>query len=194
MLGLMMARNVPLFAIAAAPILSIGARNVLFPAKRWQTIEANITALESRLRGSVLPIILGVGLALLIGVHYQVERDSLAHFDERIFPSAAADWLAQHPQSGNMFNEFNWGGYLLFRLWPGQMVFLDSQTDFYGEELIKEYDRAITAREGWQLVFEKYEIDWAILPASGRLTNELLDSGWIVIYKDDNAIIIKMPR
>jgi hypothetical protein len=193
-LGLLMARNIPLFAITAAPILSMGARDVLYAIKRWRTIEANIAALESQLRGAIWPILFSVGLALFIGGRYQFEKKTLAHFDERVFPVSAADWLIRNPQSGNMFNEINWGGYLLYRLWPEHKVFLDSQTDFFGEELVKEYDRAILAQEGWQAVLEKYEIEWAILPTSAPLTDALQASGWNVIYEDVNAVIFREPR
>lgn len=191
-LGLLMARNIPLYAITAAPILSMGARDVLYAVKRWRTIEANIAALESQLRGTIWPILFSLGLALFIGGCYQFEKRTLAHFDERIFPVSAADWLEEHPQSGNMFNEFNWGGYLLYRLWPEQKVFLDSQTDFYGEGLLREYQIAMTIPDGWKSIFIKYNVEWVILPPDSVLGKSLnQNSGWDLLYTDLTAIIIR---
>ena len=142
----------------------------------------------------IWPILFSVGLALFIGGRHQFEKKTLAHFDERVFPVSAADWLIRNPQSGNMFNDINWGGYLLYRLWPEHKVFLDSQTDFFGEELVKEYDRAILAQEGWRVVLEKNEIEWAILPPSAPLTDTLQASGWSVIFEDKTAVILKVPQ
>ena len=41
---------------------------------------------------------------------------------------------------GRIFNDFIWGGYLL-KEWPEQKVFLDGQTDFYGEDLARQHMR-----------------------------------------------------
>lgn len=191
LLALLMARNIPLFAIAAAPILSEGTREMAGHIGRWKTIEANIAALESPLRGAVWPITLGLGLALLIGVRTQVQKEAAAHFDARLFPVAASDWLEANPQSGNMFNEINWGGYLLVRLWPAQKVFADSQTDFYGEELMREYEQAAAAREGWETVFEKYAVDWVILPEDSSLSLALQQADWQTLYRDSTTIIMR---
>jgi hypothetical protein len=193
-LALLMARNIPLFAIAAAPVLSEGAHDILKRVKRWQTIESNITALERPLRGALWPILLGLGLALLIGGRYQVQKEALTRFDARVFPVAAADWLAAHPQSGNMFNDINWGGYLLYRLWPEQKVFVDSQTDFYGEALVREYERALTAQEGWENVLDLYAVEWAVLPVSAPLAGRLEEAGWKVLYRDEIAVIARKSR
>jgi hypothetical protein len=60
-------------------------------------------------------------------------------YDPEKFPVAAVNWLETHPQDGEMFNYFIWGGYLLYREWPDLQVFIDGQTDFYGETLSREY-------------------------------------------------------
>ncbi|MFZ5855372.1 MAG: hypothetical protein ACOYZ6_00950 [Chloroflexota bacterium] len=194
LLGLLMARNIPLFAIASAPILSEEVSKLLERIKRWKGIESNIAALESPLRGAVWPILLGLGIAVFLGSRYQVQKEALTRFDARVFPVAAADWLVQNPQSENMFNDFNWGGYLLYRLWPEQKVFLDSQTDFYGEALVQEYETAWTAAEGWDTVLDAYAVDWAILPVAAPLTARLQETDWTVLYEDETAIILRAPR
>lgn len=51
-----------------------------------------------------------------------------------------------------MFNEFNRGGYLLYRLWPQQGVLLDSQTDFYGEAAVREY------QAGWEVYVDEASV------------------------------------
>ena len=188
-----MARNIPLFGIAATPILAEGMGDILKRTKRWQSIEVNITGLESSLRGAVWPIVVGLAFALFIGIRYQVQKEALNHFNERVFPVAAADWLATHPQSGNMFNEFNWGGYLLYRLWPEQKVFLDSQTDFYGERLVKQYELLLTAQRDWQESLDTYSVDWVILPQTAPLVPALQAADWQTLYSDQTAIILRRP-
>lgn len=194
LLGLLMARNIPLFAIASAPILSEGASKLQERIKRWKGIESNIAALEKPLRGAVWLIIVSVGIAVFLGSRYQVQKEALTRFDARVFPVAAVDWLVENPQSGNMFNDFNWGGYLLYRLWPDEKVFLDSQTDFYGEAQVREYETAWTAVEGWDAVLDAYAVDWAILPVAAPVNAKLHEAGWNVLYEDETAIILRAPR
>ena len=84
------------------------------------------------------------------------------------------------------------GGYLLYRGWPNQLVFIDGQTDFYGEELTREYESAITLGKSWQGIFEKYQINWVIVETNSPLAQTLIqDKHWKILYKDETAVIIK---
>jgi hypothetical protein len=103
------------------------------------------------------------------------------------------NWLENHPQSGRMFNEFNWGGYILYRAWPEQSVFLDSQSDFYGEALLKDYEQISSLRGDWEKLLETYQVSWAIIPSSGALTTGLRKQGWEAVYQDPTAVILIKP-
>jgi hypothetical protein len=93
-----------------------------------------------------------------------------------------------------MFNYFTWGGYLLYRLWPQDTVFIDGQTDFYGESLTREYEQVMYVNQGWETVLEKYNVDWVIVPSDTPLVNSLQDElDWIPIYHDDTASILRKP-
>jgi len=89
-----------------------------------------------------------------------------------------------------MFNEFNWGGYLLYRLGPRYDVFLDSQSDFYGESLIREYDQIMSAGGDWQGILQKYQVDWMIIPVNSPLANVITNNNnWKIVYNDNTAMI-----
>ena len=63
-----------------------------------------------------------------------------------------------------MFNDFNWGGYLLYRLWPNQRVFIDSQSDFYGEAFTRQYAAVLAGSDDWQGILNQYSVNWIIIP------------------------------
>ena len=74
---------------------------------------------------------------------------------------------------------------MLYRFWPERSVFIDGQTDFYGEELTREYEKVITLSEGWQGILQKYHIKWVIMPAGSALGSALDDSEiWASGYSD----------
>jgi hypothetical protein len=193
--GLIMARNIPLFAVAAPPILSLWVCEALQKGKimsLWLIVEKRIEELQRLLSGGFWPVLFGWGLVLFIGGRQLAQKGTLMQFNRNVFPVQAVDWLEANPQSGLMFNEFNWGGYLLYRLWPEQKVFLDSQTDFYGEALVKEYEQAITASPGWDEVLHRYNVTWVIIPRTTRLASALQNShDWEMLYQDPITIILK---
>ena len=44
------------------------------------------------------------------------------------YPAGAADFLLAHHVNGHIFNTYEYGGYLIWRLWPGQQVFIDGRS------------------------------------------------------------------
>ncbi|MCJ7583514.1 MAG: hypothetical protein MUO30_01905, partial [Anaerolineales bacterium] len=132
------------------------------------------------------PLIAILLIALMVSAPAMTARNT---FDPAVFPVQAVDWLEAHPQPGNMFNYFTWGGYLLHRLWPEQKVFIDGQTDFYGEALTRQYEQIITLAEGWENVLDQYAVTWAIIPTDSALSKALIAAGWQSIYQDATASI-----
>ncbi|HMC60754.1 MAG TPA: hypothetical protein VKJ01_16310, partial [Candidatus Solibacter sp.] len=57
------------------------------------------------------------------------------------YPSGAADFLLAHHIAGPMFNSWEKGGYLLWRLWPEQRVFIDGRT--LNESVFRDYQRMV---------------------------------------------------
>lgn len=192
-LGFWMARNIPFFAIAAPPILAIAAQPLVERIRPLAKIEINFSNVSNIARGIFWPTIMIIGaLTFFYFRDFQTGAGS-NKFPENQLPVKAADWLITHPVEGNMFNDINWGGYLLFRLWPKQLVFIDSQTDFYGEQLAREYASTISANLPWEDVFNKYQIQWVIIPPDIPLHKELVSAGWETLYKDNVAIILHIP-
>ena len=200
LMGLYSLRNIPLFALSATPLLAQGLEEIFIdhPVRltfldRLQQLDARLVQMDARTRGP-LWLILAVLIATA-GLQAGVRLDA-SHlgnrFDPQVFPVAAVDWLETHPQKGEMFNYFTWGGYLLYRGWPDERVFIDGQTDFYGEDLTRQYGQVIDLEKGWESVIDRYQVGWAILPVSEpagyALRQEL---GWELIYKDGTAVILR---
>lgn len=199
-MGLYSARNIPLFAIAAGPLLAQGLEELFINSSIQQKfiiymreLDARLRIVDINLKGFFWPIccLLIAILGFRIGIRFDLNQTGNS-FDPRFFPVEAANWLEDHQQTGQMFNYFPWGGYLLDRRWPNQRVFIDGQTDFYGEALTREYDQVINLTNSWEDVIDKYRISWAILPLEepvvSAFTSEL---NWKIIYKDETAVILR---
>jgi hypothetical protein len=114
-----------------------------------------------------------------------------ANFSQRVFPVQAVDWMMAEQISGPGFNYFTWGGYILYRTWPEQRVFIDGQTDFYGEDLTRQYETVITQSAGWREVLTEYSVRWVLMPVDALLVRALeSEDGWRVRYQDPTAVVL----
>ena len=192
-MALYSARNIPLFAIVTAPILGTliqsSACKIPFLVKQ----DEGLLKIESQLRGILFPVISILLLTFAFTRDLKLDAEQLGnHYDPTVFPVNAVNWLDENPQQGNVFNYFTWGGYLLYREWPEIHVFIDGQTDFYGEALTREYEQVVSVSNGWESVFEKYNIEWVIIKDNSPLA-QILESEyhWQVLYQDNTAVILR---
>lgn len=185
LMSLTAARNAHLSGVVFPFVLS-GVFSKTAVSQRLEAVESRIAQIEAQTGRGLLPIILTVliGLLIITGPAAGFNR-----FEPSVFPVEAVRWLEDHPPTGRMFNAFDWGGYILLHLWPDQKTFIESQTDVRGEATQK-YETVITLQEGWQEIFEAYDITWAILPSEWPLARGLVAQGWEPIYEDQTAIIL----
>ena len=188
-------RNMPLFAVITAPIF--GALIQPWAEKILNGLKQPSGPRESEevLRGYVWVVIpvLFFGFLLWRGVPLDQQGTGNVFLPNKM-PVQAVDWLEKNPQDGKMFNHFIWGGYILYRMWPAETVFIDGQTDFYGEALMREYFDVINLSANWQNILDKHDVSWMLIPRNEALAKYLSavdDDTWHVIYEDETAVIFR---
>ncbi len=188
--SLVMARNIPLFAIAAAPILALWIRELFEGYALFASSERALENVESSLQGVAWPVLCVAAVAGILVIHREATHADMFRFDPKVFPVQATDWIEANQPSGLMFNDFNWGGYLLYRLWPSQRVYIDSQSDFYGEQMMREYAGLLAGDAGWEELFNQYNVAWAVIPPATPLAMQLrMNPNWHTAYQDSTAVI-----
>jgi hypothetical protein len=89
-----------------------------------------------------------------------------------------------------MFNNDEFGDYIIFAAWPQYHVFMDGRSDMYGEKLGSAYLKVANAQPGWKEVLKHYNIDWVIFDTNSALTATLREqTDWQPIYTDKLATI-----
>ena len=105
-------------------------------------------------------------------------------------PVAAVNFMSQEHLKGNMFNNDEFGDYIIYKAWPEYKVFFDGRSDMYGAERIKEYYKITRIEPGWEDVLKKYDINWVIYNNESTLSQFLLQrDDWRLIYADKVANI-----
>ena len=194
-LALYTSRMIPLFAIVLVPVSAKAVGDWLeadFSTSRFATTEKNFGLINSSSNGSIWMLLLLIGVILMFRSGGALDPEKRGNvFDAQFFPVQAVDWLNQHPQDGQMFNEFDWGGYLLLKLAPSQQIFMDGHTHIYGETLTREYETVTFLGNGWQEILSKYQIKWAIVRTGSPIAQALEKEGWKVVYSDDTSTVLK---
>ena len=189
-------RNLPLFAVITAPTYAALIQDWVEKLLHWLKPALGPRESENILRGYVWVVsaILFFGFVLWRGIPIDQKGTGNIWLPDKM-PVQAVDWLEQNPQEGEIFNQFVWGGYLLYRMWPDQVVFIDGQTDFYGETLMREYIEVITLTDGWEEILTRHNVSWMLIPRNEMLARYLYsDENWNKIYEDDTAVIFRRNK
>lgn len=86
------------------------------------------------------------------------------------YPVGIANFLTDLGIGGNLFNTYNWGGYLIFRLAPAYRVFIDGRTDLYAlssRNLLLDHVTIDTKQQGYQELLDAYHVD--VLTAANHI-------------------------
>jgi len=148
--------------------------------------------LEAQLRRHLHPVLFVLIVAAICLNQGQLFGQKVldADFPKQTFPVDAAHFIEGKNLQGHSFSIDQWGGYLIYRLFPHYKTFLDGRSDMYGEDLLNEYLKLLQAEYGWKQLVEKYQIQWMLLPVKNPLATVLKESSqWQVIYDDPVSII-----
>jgi len=189
-MSLMAFRNVHLYGIVA-PFVLAEALTDLRSIPIISRLEATLAAVEDKITGALYPIVTVLALGALV-ITSPISK-IIYRFEPETFPVDAVQWLESNPQTGRMFNDLNWGGYLESNLHPQQKTFVDSVSDVTGE-VTMEYETVITLAAGWEQIFKKYDIAWVIVPKDSILAARLAEQGWRELYRDETAVILKNEK
>lgn len=186
-LSLLMFRNIHMYGIVAPFVLAetlVDLRHLPLIAK----IERSLVNIDGNIKRSYWSLIAAIAMIFL--VLRSPISSALYVFDAKTFPVGAVEWLKENPQEGHMFNDLNWGGYIEFNLWPGQKAFVDSNSDGTGE-ITGDYEKVLTASNGWETIMEKYNITWVIIGIDSPLADTLVnEKNWKPLYQDDTTSVL----
>lgn len=158
-------RNIAVFAIAATPVLSRHL-DAWFTERGW-TIRARRTVTR---RMAVLNWLL-LGLVIcgaLAKVAVALNGDTIRAAQRERFPVELAQHLRAAPPEGQMFNSYNWGGYLMFAA-PDIPVYVDGRTDLYDDAFLRDYLDIVLLRDGWSEALDTHEIAYVAIESGSML-------------------------
>jgi hypothetical protein len=206
-LALLSARNVPIFAVVTLPSIAIAIGEWIgFVQDRWQAspvaaaaravaeVENDLDSIadEIRVRVALVPAVGMIVMGLLLAHPGRISRLQ-AEFDPTQFPVEAVSVVEDDTgPATRLFCSWQWGGYLIYRVWPSTKVFHDGRTDFYGPAFVEEGLRAWRVAPDWSNILERNRVNAALLPVDSPLASVLRERrDWKPVYQDRVAVLFQ---
>jgi hypothetical protein len=179
-LALRSARNIPLFALVAIPVLSA-------QLAAWIPLRAANKATPRTMQIINTAIVVIVALVAFVRVGSVLVNQS--NVEREKFPAAAVEWIQKNRPAPNIYNSYGWGGYLIWRLYPDYLVYIDGRADVHGDAFIENFLEIYRAQQGWQDELTKRDVRFVLIEPDAPLAQELAnDSDWSQVFSDEQSI------
>ena len=146
-------------------------------------------------------------LVIIISIYLYTPKKDNNFVNSSNYPVAASTWILENLDVENikLFNEYNYGSYLLFR---GIPVFIDSRADLYAPEfnyyfdengekksrdIFSDYMNISTISTYYENKFEQYGITHVIIRKRAKLNLFLSrNSKYNQLYSDNNFVVYEI--
>jgi hypothetical protein len=188
-------RNVAFFALVATPLLAEHSWT-LITSHRWGRRLDRLDTPKKREpdERSALKIVLNILLLALalavvaLGIRRAVNEQPAVEAQE--FPAAAVEFIRNQKSPQPIFNEYIWGGYLIWRLYPDYRVYIDGRADVYGDTLVEEWLETHDGKAKWREPLDHHGIRTVLVKPDAALASLLRqDSGWQKVFEDKQAVV-----
>jgi hypothetical protein len=132
--------------------------------------------------------------AVLVKVR-ELDDDNLKRTVAGVFPVDAARYINDQGCRGALYNDFNWGGSLIWAL-PEHPVAVDGRTNLHGDERLLRFGSTCSGLVGWQDDPELAAAGVVVADSTGPLAGLLAhDCRFQLAYKDSVAtVFVKRSR
>lgn len=190
-------RNIPFFSLVATPLFAEHLWEWL-KGQPWSTPLIASAGTESgkqsisRIAINSLIIVLALGFCSLAAQKAAAKQSSI---EEQQFPKAAVDFIKQHHPPQPIFNEYAWGGYMIWRLYPDYRVHIDGRADVFGDKLVAEFIQVNDGKPRWRELLRQYGTKTVLVKHDSAIASLLGDdSRWQKVFEDKQAVILVLKE
>ena len=184
--GLSSQRHWPLFVLASLAIT----------ATRFNSFLPDLYKKAHTNRG-LRNIILGTLAFIVCFTVYNIYIQFSGSWDRETYrPREAITYLEQHPCQGNLFNEYNDGGYLIQHL-PSHKVFIDGRMPSWeqnGTNYMRTWEKIMSDDSFRHEQFQKYHISCALIFSTREdMIKDLQSKNWRIAQKTSTHTLLLGP-
>jgi hypothetical protein len=186
-------RNVPFFALAAMPLLAEHTRQWL----SRQTWGARLLKPEKDEDGRQLLLKVALNVLVFVAaplalclVRVNQVSSRQASDEAQNFPVAAVEFMRENRLPQPVFNEYGWGGYMIWKLRPDYRVYIDGRADVYGDAFMEEFLSTHDGEAAWRVPLEREGVRTVAVNPDSPLASLLREEkDWRKVFEDKQAVI-----
>jgi hypothetical protein len=186
-------RNAPFFILVAVPILAEHSWAWLTSQRwgQWLTKpETREVGAGARLKIALNVLLLVIVPLGLVFVRVQGTVANQPSVEAEKFPTAALEFMRVNKPPQPLYNEYHWGGYLIWKLYPDYRVFIDGRADVYGDAFFEEFMATHAGESHWRESLDKYGVRTVLISPDSALASLLRqDQSWQNVFEDRQAVI-----
>lgn len=138
---------------------------------------------------------------LVYSIYFYIERFHIIypfHTLPQIAPKKLVDFMEENNIHGRAFHRYSTGGYLAFRRWPGELIFMDGRTPVF-KDFFLDYIEARTNASAFTKLENKFNFDYVFLDTTflksgnGLATNLINNKDWKLVYfnPEEGVLLLK---
>ena len=197
-LALLSARNIPLFLFIVAPLVGRWLQHLLFRLQPFRFVGIvskticeiceELKPLERAPRAFLLSVL---SMLFVAGLFASGAKGFEAQFDRDSFPIQAIP-LVESSAARHIFTYDQWADYLIYRLYPKKLVFIDGRSDFYGMKTIEAAQHLLSAQYDWKAQLRRFGIDMVLVKPDAPLCAVLkLSPDWTIRFDDGKVLVFE---
>ncbi|MFH1360543.1 MAG: tetratricopeptide repeat protein [Candidatus Omnitrophota bacterium] len=192
-------RHAELFAILSCCFLAHNLKHIV---EYLKPLVMKIRILANPYARLVIQVIILI-ILVLFSVRHRCDRHLLALKEagphRGRYPVGAVSFIKENHIRGRMFNSYGFGGFLIWSLYPDELVFIDGRLiQYLNNNVYEDYEAAYRLPVGqnqWKDIFAKYDIDYTVVYYSLSTNKHHLyenlyrDRDWRLVYWDDISLV-----
>ncbi|MGD2251909.1 MAG: hypothetical protein PVF70_03225 [Anaerolineales bacterium] len=186
-MGFVAGRNIATFALVASPVLARHAHAAIEPLLKARLESKDLPKRVAQVLNLFILALLTV--AALVKIYIPLQEDANRQAVEAQFPAAAVSHIRTQQLPSPLFNSYNWGGYVLWELYPDHLSYVDGRTDLFGDEVLSRYFKIWRAEAGWEEILGEDEIRLVLIEPEAPLARVLPAADWRQEYADEQAVV-----
>lgn len=186
-------RHVPLYVLVAVPVIAaelteLWRRYSEASGSRSLVRELNDIAADST--SSFRRLTPWAAVLALAAVAATPSQSWPTDFSPKHFPAEMVSKYGSHLAGSRLLTSDQWGDYLIYRLYPEVRVYMDGRSDFYGEQIGREYLAMLQLDGKWHEYLQKNQFDTVLAPVSWPLVSALrMSPEWRETAGDAKAVL-----
>jgi hypothetical protein len=127
-----------------------------------------------------------------------------ASWVDRVYPEGAVRFIKENGIEGPMFNEFRWGGFLIWRLYPEHKVFIDGR--IMSNTVLETHMSIMMATPGALKELDAFGVNFVLVQTISRESGVIIPlvlkfleeepQGWRLVHMEGNSALFirKTPK